>query len=181
VRARAEGVQVLPEIMVPLVAGRRELDAVITSVRPLIEKAGLKIPIGTMIEIPRAALCAGDIAASAAFFSFGTNDLTQCGFGLSRDDSAGFLPLYLERGIYERDPFKSFDQEGIGQLVAWAARAGRKTKPDLKLGVCGEHGGDPRSIAFFYSVGLDYVSCSPFRVPVALLAGAQASIESQEK
>ena len=179
-RARKQGIQVRPEIMVPLVTSRRELDEVANSVRPLITEAGLDIPIGTMIEIPRAALCAGEIAESAAFFSFGTNDLTQCGLGLSRDDSAGFLPLYLERGIFERDPFKSLDQEGIGQLVAWAVRAGRERKPDLKLGVCGEHGGDPRSITFFHSVGLDYVSCSPFRVPVALLAGARASIEAQK-
>jgi len=175
-RARAEGVDCRPEIMVPLIATRKELALVRAAIQPLVDKAGLDIPIGTMIEIPRAALTADDIANEADFFSFGTNDLTQCGMGLSRDDSASFLPLYLERGVLKADPFKSIDQEGIGKLVQIAVADGRQTKPDMKMGVCGEHGGDPTSVHFFYKAGLDYVSCSPFRVPVAMLAAAQASI-----
>ena len=177
-KARAEGIEVLPEIMVPLIATQKELDTVKEFIGPIIAEAGLSIPIGTMIEIPRAALTADEIAQSADFFSFGTNDLTQCGMGLSRDDSAGFLDLYMERNIFSHDPFKTIDKKGIGKLVKMAAGAGRETKPNLKLGVCGEHGGDPASIAFFYSAGLNYVSCSPFRVPVALLAAARASIEA---
>lgn len=172
--AREAGIDARPEIMVPLIATKAELEAVKAFVAPICEQAGLSLPIGTMIEIPRAALTAGQIVAAADFFSFGTNDLTQCGLGLSRDDSGSFLPLYLERGILARDPFKSLDQDGIGQLVAMAVQSGRQTKPNFKMGVCGEHGGDPDSIAFFERTGLDYVSCSPFRVPVALLAAAQA-------
>lgn len=174
-RALADGIDAKPEIMVPLICTRIELDIVKNSISDLLE--GLDIPVGTMIEIPRAALTAADIAKSAAFFSFGTNDLTQCGMGLSRDDSASFLPVYLEKGIFDQDPFKSLDQSGIGRLVSLAAQEGRETNPDLKLGVCGEHGGDPRSIDFFYKAGLNYVSCSPFRVPVAKLAAAKASLE----
>ncbi len=177
-RAREEGLDCRPEIMVPLIATRKELELVRASIAPIVEKAGLEIPIGTMIEIPRAALTADEIAEVADFFSFGTNDLTQCGMGLSRDDSASFLPLYLERNIFPADPFKSIDQKGIGRLVRIAVAEGRGAKPGLKCGVCGEHGGDPNSIKFFYSAGLDYVSCSPYRVPVALLAAAQASLEA---
>lgn len=176
-RAREDGVDCQPEIMVPLIATRKELEVVRASIEPIVKSAGLDLPIGTMIEIPRAALTADDIAHAADFFSFGTNDLTQCGMGLSRDDSSSFLPHYIERGVLNSDPFKSIDQKGIGRLVKIAAEDGRSTKADLKLGVCGEHGGDPTSIKFFYGAGLNYVSCSPYRVPVALLAAAQASLE----
>jgi len=176
-QARANGIDAKPEIMVPLIGSRQELDAVKQHIMPIVEASGLPIPVGTMIEIPRAALTADEIAASADFFSFGTNDLTQCGMGISRDDSGSFLPHYIDGKIIEHDPFKSLDQDGIGKLVAMAAKDGRQTKPDIKLGVCGEHGGDPRSITFFYKTGLDYVSCSPYRVPIALLAAAQASTE----
>ncbi|CAM2066418.1 Pyruvate, phosphate dikinase [Sulfidibacter corallicola] len=177
VRARAEGIDAQAEIMVPLVGAQAELDKVKASIQPVVREADLDLPIGTMIEIPRAALTADEIAESADFFSFGTNDLTQCGMGLSRDDSGSFLPLYIDAGIYARDPFKSIDQKGIGKLVSMAADMGRKTRPGIKLGVCGEHGGDPDSIRFFYKVGLDYVSCSPYRVPIAKLAAARASLE----
>ncbi len=132
-----------------------------------------------MIELPRAALRAGDIAKTAEFFSFGTNDLTQTTYGLSRDDSGSFLGDYLAQGIFETDPFVSLDPEGVGELVKIAAERGRKTRPDLKLGICGEHGGDPASIAFCETAGLDYVSCSPFRVPVARLAAAQAAVRAK--
>lgn len=176
-RARAEGIGCQPEIMVPLIATREELAIVRTIIEPIVSQAELSIPIGTMIEIPRAALTADEIAEQADFFSFGTNDLTQCGMGLSRDDSNTFLPLYLDRNIFHADPFKTIDQKGIGRLVDIAVKAGRGVKPELKIGVCGEHGGDPASIKFFYATGLNYVSCSPYRVPVALIAAAQASIE----
>jgi len=178
-QAREKGIDPRPEVMVPLISTRRELEVVKAAIKPIIEASGLEIPIGTMIEIPRAALTADAIAEEADFFSFGTNDLTQCGMGISRDDSANFMAHYLDQKIFERDPFKSLDQAGIGKLVQIATRDGRATKPDLKVGVCGEHGGDPRSIHFFYQTGLDYVSCSPFRVPVALLAGARASLEKR--
>ena len=134
--------------------------------------------VGTMIEIPRAAITADEIATEAEFFSFGTNDLTQMTFGFSRDDAGKFLPAYYEKKIYEEDPFKTLDQTGVGQLIKMAAEKGRATRPDLHLGVCGETGGDPKSIEFYNAVGLDYVSCSPFRVPVARLAAAQAAIKS---
>lgn len=176
-QAQAEGVDVQVEIMVPLITNQRELDEVLETIRPIVEQAGLgDMPLGTMIETPRAALTAAEIARSAAFFSFGTNDLTQCGMGISRDDSGTFLPYYLERGIYAFDPFKTIDEDGIGRLVQTAASEGRQANPDLHLGICGEHGGDPTSIAFFARVGLDYVSCSPFRVPIARLAAAHAAL-----
>jgi pyruvate,orthophosphate dikinase len=130
-----------------------------------------------MIELPRAALRADDLAKSAEFFSFGTNDLTQTTFGISRDDSGRFLKAYLDKGIFEKDPFVSLDQEGVGDLIRIAAERARKTRPDVKMGICGEHGGDPASIAFCESVGLDYVSCSPYRVPIARLAAAQAALK----
>ncbi|HTK73356.1 MAG TPA: putative PEP-binding protein, partial [Croceibacterium sp.] len=136
--------------------------------------------VGTMIELPRAALLAGEIAEVARFFSFGTNDLTQTTLGVSRDDAGGFLRTYVEKGIYARDPFVSLDVEGVGQLIALAAQRGRATRPDLKLGICGEHGGDPQSIAFCERTGLDYVSASPFRVPIARLAAAQAALRSAQ-
>jgi pyruvate,orthophosphate dikinase len=132
--------------------------------------------IGTMIELPRAALTADEIATEADFFSFGTNDLTQTTFGLSRDDAGRFLPQYVDSGLYPEDPFQVLDAKGVGKLVKWAVRDGRETKPGLKVGICGEHGGDPKSVAFCHGAGLDYVSCSPFRVPVARLAAAHASL-----
>jgi pyruvate, orthophosphate dikinase len=176
------GEPVVPEIMIPLVATERELeilkgriDAVAAEVAK--EHGGeVKYHVGTMIELPRAALRAGDIAKVAEFFSFGTNDLTQTTFGISRDDAAHFLDDYLREGIFEKDPFVSLDTVGVGELVAIAAERGRKTRPGLKLGICGEHGGDPASIAFCEKTGLDYVSCSPYRVPIARLAAAQAAL-----
>src|SRR5688572_29227436 len=180
--AHRTGAPPIPEIMVPLVAARSELDlirATILAVAAAVQKetgVSLHYSVGTMIELPRAALCAGDIAAAAEFFSFGTNDLTQTTFGISRDDSARFLGEYTARGVFPVDPFISLDVEGVGELVRIAAERGRKRRPELKLGICGEHGGDPASIAFCEEVGLDYVSCSPFRVPIARLAAAQAFV-----
>ncbi len=182
---RDAGETVTPEIMIPLAATRREIDilkALIDRVAAEVAQAsGLELHylVGTMIELPRAALRAGEIAESAAFFSFGTNDLTQTTFGISRDDSASFLDDYIEQGVFEKDPFVSLDRDGVGELVQIAAERGRKTRPDIKLGICGEHGGDPSSIAFCEEVGLDYVSCSPFRVPIARLAAAQAAIREK--
>ena len=179
VEARS-GTAVVPEIMVPLVGSARELELVGERLRKVAERVmaekGRRIDylVGTMIELPRAALRAGEIARHAAFFSFGTNDLTQMTLGLSRDDSGKFLDAYLEAGIFPTDPFRSLDVEGVGELVRIACARGRETRPDLKLGICGEHGGDPASIAFCEEVGLDYVSCSPYRVPIARLAAAQA-------
>jgi pyruvate,orthophosphate dikinase len=179
------GAAPVPEIMIPLVGIKRELDITRAQVekvaKAVFEESGTTIDysIGTMIELPRAALTADAIAAAADFFSFGTNDLTQTVFGLSRDDAGKFLPAYVEQGILPKDPFVSIDIEGVGGLVRIAAEKGRSQKPGLKLGICGEHGGDPASIAFCESVGLDYVSCSPYRVPVARLAAAQAAIESK--
>jgi pyruvate,orthophosphate dikinase len=176
------GEAVALEIMVPLVATRRELDivkAVIDETADSVAAEKGEKPeymVGTMIELPRAALRAGDIAETAAFFSFGTNDLTQTAFGLSRDDAGSFSQTYEERGIFAVDPFVSLDQDGVGELVQLGAERGRATRADLKLGICGEHGGDPSSIAFCARTGLDYVSCSPFRVPIARLAAAQAAI-----
>ena len=139
----------------------------------------MKYLIGTMIEIPRAALTADIIAKEAEFFSFGTNDLTQMGFGFSRDDVGKFLPAYLEDGILERDPFATLDTNGIGQLVKMGVEKGRSTKPDLKIGICGEHGGDPDSVEFCHNIGLNYVSCSPYRVPIARLAAAHAVLKNK--
>jgi pyruvate,orthophosphate dikinase len=139
-------------------------------------KTKLKYQVGTMIELPRAALMAGEIAETAEFFSFGTNDLTQTAFGISRDDAASFLNIYTARGILPSDPFVSIDREGVGELVRIAVERGRKVRKDIKLGICGEHGGDPSSVMFCDEVGLDYVSCSPFRVPIARLAAAQAAL-----
>jgi len=178
-----EGIEVVPEVMIPLVGTAKELEILranaIKVAEEVMEKAGVKLQyhIGTMIEIPRACLTADEIAEVADFFSFGTNDLTQMGFGFSRDDVGKFLPDYLEAGILEKDPFQSLDQKGIGQLVDMAVKKGRGVKPELKLGVCGEHGGDPASIQFFHRVGLDYVSCSPYRVPIARIAAAQAQVK----
>jgi pyruvate,orthophosphate dikinase len=174
----------VPEIMIPLVATKRELDitrAMVDRVAQEVFAEGgyhLVYSVGTMIELPRAALTADAIAGTADFFSFGTNDLTQTTFGLSRDDAGKFLPLYIEKGIFPKDPFVSIDPDGVGALVRIAAEKGRSVKADIKLGICGEHGGDPSSIHFCESVGLDYVSCSPYRVPVARLAAAQAALQS---
>ncbi len=182
--AAETGAAPIPEIMIPLVGLRKELEitrALVeeTAKAVFAEKGGaVEYLVGTMIELPRAALTADRIAEVGDFFSFGTNDLTQTVFGLSRDDAGKFLPLYVEKGIMPKDPFVSLDIEGVGEMVRIAAEKGRKTKPDLKLGICGEHGGDPASIAFCQRVGLDYVSCSPYRVPVARLAAAQAALGS---
>ena len=184
VRAMRRGITVKPEIMIPLVSSVKEFEhqrAVIDSVaKRVLGGMGEKIPylIGTMIELPRAALTAGEIAQSAEFFSFGTNDLTQTTMGLSRDDAGRFLPSYIDRGIFADDPFQVLDTEGVGRLVRMAVEDGRRVRPNIKLGICGEHGGEPRSIAFCHSLGLDYVSCSPFRVPIARLAAAHAALEA---
>jgi len=180
---KKKGIKVIPEIMVPLVGTegemstlKRNIEAVAKSV---MERKNIKInyKIGTMIEIPRAALIADQIAKHAEFFSFGTNDLTQMAFGYSRDDAGTFVPQFTNRGILEKNPFQVLDQEGIGQLVQIGIKKGRQTKPDLKIGICGEHGGDPSSIEFCHRNGMDYVSCSPYRVPIARLATAQAVIK----
>ena len=178
---------IVPEIMIPLVGEVKELkyvkDVVCAEADKLIKDAGsdMHYKVGTMIEIPRAALTADEIAKEAEFFSFGTNDLTQMTFGFSRDDAGKFLGAYYDKKIYENDPFARLDQVGVGKLVKMAADLGRQTRPDIKLGICGEHGGDPSSIAFCHKVGLDYVSCSPFRVPIARLAAAQAAIREQRQ
>jgi pyruvate,orthophosphate dikinase len=178
-----EGGRPKPEIMVPLVGAVQELETVRTEAEKIIaevvEDSGVEVLIGTMIEVPRAALTAGQIAEAAEFFSFGTNDLTQMAWGFSRDDVEGaFFWRYIELGIFGISPFESIDRDGVGRLVRIAAEEGRATRPDLKLGICGEHGGDPESVHFFHEVGLDYVSCSPFRVPVARLEAARAAVES---
>ena len=179
---RSTGKTVVPEIMVPLIAGKAELDLVKERIDAMAEtvsaetKSPVKYQVGTMIELPRAALKAGEIAETAEFFSFGTNDLTQTAFGISRDDAASFLNIYTAKGILPADPFVSIDREGVGELVKIATERGRKTRPNLKLGICGEHGGDPASVAFCHEIALDYVSCSPFRVPIARLAAAQAAL-----
>ncbi|HCH95283.1 MAG TPA: pyruvate, phosphate dikinase, partial [Erythrobacter sp.] len=172
----------VPEIMIPLVATRRELellkDVVDRVAKEVFTATGttLEYLVGTMIELPRAALMAGEIAEVGEFFSFGTNDLTQTTLGVSRDDAGRFLTTYVDKGIFARDPFVSLDIDGVGQLVELAAERGRATRDGLKLGICGEHGGDPASIAFCEKTGLDYVSASPYRVPIARLAAAQASL-----
>ncbi len=183
---RKEGVDARPEIMVPLVGHVAELadqKRLILEVAEEVKRRtgveDLEFLVGTMIEVPRAALTADRVAREAEFFSFGTNDLTQMTCGFSRDDAGTFLPLYVEKGIYAKDPFQSIDQEGVGQLVAMGTERGRSGRPGLKVGVCGEHGGDPESITFFHRVGLDYVSCSPFRVPIARLAAAQAAVAEE--
>jgi len=184
VRAMRRGIRVMPEIMIPLVSTVKEFEnqrAVIEDVATrVLGGMGEKIAylIGTMIELPRAALTAAEIARSAEFFSFGTNDLTQTTMGLSRDDAGRFLPSYIDRGIFADDPFQVLDTEGVGKLVRIAVEEGRRVRPKIKLGICGEHGGEPRSIAFCHSLGLDYVSCSPFRVPIARLAAAHAALEA---
>ena len=186
---RDRGVDARPEIMIPLVGTAAELDAVASHVRAVIrfvqaergmEEDSSVFDIGTMIEVPRACVTADEIAGVASFFSFGTNDLTQMTFGFSRDDAGVFLPVYVQRGILPTDPFQTIDVNGVGGLMATAVERGRATRPDLKLGVCGEHGGDPASVAFCHTLGLDYVSCSPFRVPIARLAAAQAAVRERD-
>ncbi len=178
---------VVPEIMIPLVMSKKELEILKTLIdgiaAEITAKSGVKVPylVGTMIELPRAALRAGEIAEEAEFFSFGTNDLTQTTFGISRDDAASFMGIYKEKGIVEQDPFVKLDTEGVGELIEIAAERGRKTRKDIKMGICGEHGGNPASVHFCQSVGLTYVSCSPYRVPIARLAAAQAVIEQRKK
>jgi len=174
------------EVMVPLIAVREELDVL----KGIIDRTAEQVAadkgrrpaymVGTMIELPRACLRAAEIAEQAEFFSYGTNDLTQTTFGLSRDDAGGFLQYYERQGILEQDPFVTIDVDGVGELLRIATERGRQTRPDIKLGICGEHGGDPASVAFCHKVGLDYVSCSPFRVPIARLAAAQAAIAGED-
>ena len=187
INVKKEGKTVIPEIMIPLIGTANELkyvkNIVVTTAEKIIKEAGVdvKYEVGTMIEIPRAALIADEIAKEAEFFSFGTNDLTQMTFGFSRDDASKFLNDYYKKKILEQDPFATIDQEGVGKLVAMAAELGRKTRPSIHLGICGEHGGDPKSIEFCHKVGLDYVSCSPYRVPVARLAAAIAAINNKSE
>ena len=184
IEVAAEGVTVIPEVMIPLVGMKEELvrmkDLVDRTAKTVMTEKGASVDymVGTMIELPRAALRAGDLAEPAEFFSFGTNDLTQTALGLSRDDAGPFIQVYQEKGVLEADPFVSIDQEGVGELVRLAVKRGRAARPGMKLGICGEHGGDPASVAFFHRVGLDYVSCSPYRVPIARLAAAQATLEN---
>jgi len=186
VQVKAEtGETVTPEIMIPLVGTKKEIDILKVVIDRVANEIGTRegrpiaYQVGTMIELPRAALRAGQIAETAEFFSFGTNDLTQTTYGLSRDDSASFLPAYQRNGILENDPFVTLDTVGVGELMQIAAERGRATRPNLKLGICGEHGGDPASIKFCETVGLDYVSCSPYRVPIARLAAAQAALQAK--
>ena len=182
-KVQKSGIQVRPEIMVPLVGFKKELDnqvAVIHDAAEQVQKeTGQKIKylVGTMIEIPRGALTADAIAETAEFFSFGTNDLTQTTLGMSRDDMGSFLNKYTEEGIFKANPFASIDIAGVGQLMKIAVQKGRESRPKIKLGICGEHGGDPHSVHFCHELGLDYVSCSPYRVPVARLAAAQAAVQ----
>ncbi|MFR5190804.1 MAG: putative PEP-binding protein, partial [Clostridia bacterium] len=184
INVNKEGMNVVPEIMIPLVGEVKELkyvkDIVTKTADEVIEEAGveLKYHVGTMIEIPRAALTADEIAKEAEFFSFGTNDLTQMTFGFSRDDAGKFLGDYYDKKIYESDPFAKLDQIGVGKLVKMAVELGRQTRPDIKLGICGEHGGNPPTVEFCHAIGLTYVSCSPYRVPIARLAAAQAAIKN---
>ena len=182
---KKDGVDVHPEIMIPLVGTVGEMSGqkeVVKEVcKKVIRESGVKVDymIGTMIEIPRAALIADQIAKEAEFFSFGTNDLTQMTLGYSRDDAGKFLPFYVEQKVFPEDPFQSLDQEGVGQLVEMGVKKGRRSRRSLKVGICGEHGGDPASVEFCYKVGMNYVSCSPFRVPIARLAAAQAVIKEK--
>jgi pyruvate,orthophosphate dikinase len=182
-----QGVDVKPEIMIPIVGTEQELalmrQLVVDTAGKVMGRTGVRVnyTVGTMIELPRACVAAGRIAEQADFFSFGTNDLTQMTLGISRDDAGRFIPEYLEKRIYARDPFVSIDREGVGELMRTAAKLGRGVKSGLKLGICGEHGGDPASVEFCHELGLDYVSCSPFRVPIARLAAAQAALRESKQ
>jgi pyruvate,orthophosphate dikinase len=181
---KVKGITAKPEIMVPLVGAYNEFveqERIIReTAQTVFEERNdtIEFLVGTMIEIPRAALMADVIAKRAEFFSFGTNDLTQMTFGYSRDDANKFLPIYLQKGILKQDPFEVLDQEGVGQLVEMGTKKGRSSRPNLKVGICGEHGGEPSSVEYCYSVGMNYVSCSPYRVPIARLASAQAAIKN---
>merc|ERR1712232_443791 len=185
--AKETGTTVVPEVMIPLIGKTEELAYMkarcVAVAEAVLKKhsSSMDYKIGTMIEVPRAALTANEVANEAEFFSFGTNDLTQMGCGFSRDDSGVFLKEYVKLGIYDQDPFQVLDQTGVGQLVEMAVDKGRSIKPGLKCGICGEHGGEPSSVEFCHRAGLDYVSCSPFRVPVAILAAAQAAIEEKRR
>jgi len=180
---KAKGITAIPEIMIPLTGTLAEMkmqeDIVRSTIKQVFDERNdsIEYKVGTMIEVPRAALTADEIAKSAEFFSFGTNDLTQMTFGYSRDDAGKFLPVYLEKGLLKNDPFQVLDQEGVGQLVKMGAEKGRSTRPDLKVGICGEHGGEPSSVEFCHTVGMNYVSCSPYRVPIARLAAAHAALK----
>ncbi|HCX59956.1 MAG TPA: hypothetical protein DG355_04770, partial [Candidatus Cloacimonas sp.] len=182
INVQKQGVKVLPEIMVPLIGTLAEFKMQEEIIRATADKvfkeSGTKVEymVGTMIEIPRAALTADKIAEHAEFFSFGTNDLTQMTFGYSRDDAGVFLPVYLKKNLLKHDPFQILDQEGVGQLVEMGTKRGRSARPNLKVGICGEHGGEPSSVEFCHRVGMNYVSCSPYRVPIARLAAAMAAI-----
>jgi pyruvate, orthophosphate dikinase len=183
VQVSKKGIKVIPEVMIPLIGNAKELEnqkAIVDRVATeVLAKAGMKklhYMVGTMIEIPRAAITAGEVAKEAEFFSFGTNDLTQTTMGLSRDDYTKFSKQYEDLKIFKADPFASIDQEGVGKVIEMAIKLGRGVRPDLEIGICGEHGGDPSSVEFCYRVGMNYVSCSPYRVPIARLAGAQAAI-----
>ena len=177
-----KGIKVNPEVMIPLVGFKKELDLQVEIVHRVAKevqaakKVKISYLVGTMIEVPRGAITADEIAKTAEFFSFGTNDLTQTTLGMSRDDSGSFLPHYQELEILKSNPFATIDQSGVGALMEIAVERGRKTRPNIKLGICGEHGGDPASVKFCHKLGLNYVSCSPFRVPVARLAAAQAAL-----
>jgi pyruvate,orthophosphate dikinase len=188
IECKKSGVKVLPEIMHPLVMDRKELQILVDATRrvatEVISKSGVKLEylVGTMIEVPRAAIMSGEIAEVAEFYSFGTNDLTQMTMGLSRDDAGRFLPDYVDEkkaGVFAADPFQSLDTRGVGTLIRWGIERGRATKPKLKIGICGEHGGDADSVRFCHQVGMNYVSASPFRVPIARLAAAQAVLEER--
>jgi pyruvate,orthophosphate dikinase len=183
---KKKGIKIVPEIMIPLVGTKKELsilkDLSVETINKVFAEKGttLEYMIGTMIEVPRAALTADRVAEIAEFFSFGTNDLTQMTLGFSRDDSGSFMGAYLGQGIFEKDVFQTIDEEGVGSLIQLAVEKGRKTKKDLKVGICGEHGGDPSSIYFCHKVGMNYVSCSPYRVPIARLAAAQAVLRQKK-
>ena len=184
---KEDGYDIIPEIMIPLVGSEAELkyvkDIVVEAAERCVKESGIEMSymVGTMIETPRAALTADEIAREAEFFSFGTNDLTQMTFGFSRDDTGKLIQAYVDKGILEEDPFQVIDENGVGKLVAMAASMGKQTRPKIKLGICGEHGGNPKTIDFCHRAGLNYVSCSPFRVPIARLAAAQAAIRNQQK
>ena len=185
VEVKKAGVKVLPEIMIPLAGTKAELDYLkqytVQTAEAVFKETKTRVPYmyGTMIEVPRAAVTADELAQTAEFFSFGTNDLTQMTFGYSRDDAGVFLPEYIKKEILERDPFQSLDTGGVGKLIDMAVKLGKQTRPEIKLGICGEHGGDPKSVEFCHNAGLSYVSCSPFRVPIARLAAAQAAINAK--
>ena len=185
-RVKQKGIKVFPEIMIPLIGTEKEFeflrDVIIKKAEEVFRKEGdgVEYMVGTMIEIPRACLMADRVARHAEFFSFGTNDLTQMTFGYSRDDAGVFLPEYVEKGILPHNPFQVLDQEGVGQLIKIGIERGRKTRPDLKIGICGEHGGESSSVEFCCKIGMNYVSCSPYRVPIARLAAAQAAIKNKK-